>query len=75
MNNNQIKKEIKNKIIKIIVWFQNTDYYVNKIIRGEWTETNETWIAYKQEAKVKALELEKLEEELTLLRQQKKHNQ
>jgi hypothetical protein len=68
MNEKQIKKEIKDKIIRIIVWFKNTDYYVNKIIRGEWTETNEKWVAYKKEAKLKSLELENLREELKRLK-------
>ena len=64
-------KEVKKRIYEIKEWFSKTDYYVNKIIRGEWTQTNEIWVAYKQEAKVKALELEKLQQELVFLRKAK----
>ena len=30
-------------------WFSETDYIPNKVVVGEWTETDERWIAYKEE--------------------------
>jgi hypothetical protein len=61
-------REVMDKIIEIKAWFSKTDYYVNKIIRGEWNEQNPKWVAYKQEAKIKSVELEKLQVELKELK-------
>jgi len=55
------KKEIE-------LWFKATDYYANKLIRGEWNETTPKWVAYKQEAAIKAARLNELE---TLIAQEK----
>ena len=30
-------------------WFSETDYIPNKVVVGEWPETDERWIAYKEE--------------------------
>ena len=30
-------------------WFSQTDYIPNKVVVGEWPETDERWIAYKEE--------------------------
>lgn len=30
-------------------WFASTDYIPNKVVVGEWQETDERWIAYKEE--------------------------
>lgn len=30
-------------------WFTSTDYIPNKVVVGEWQETDERWIAYKEE--------------------------
>jgi hypothetical protein len=64
-------REVMDKIIQIKAWFSKTDYYVNKIIRGEWTKENPKWVAYVEETKVKSVELEKLQEELVFLRKTK----
>jgi hypothetical protein len=39
-------------------FFASTDYYVNKVVRGEWEETNVKFVAYKKEARTRAVELE-----------------
>jgi hypothetical protein len=51
---------LKTEAKEIRDWFKATDYLPNKIIRGEWSETEPKWIAYKQECRVKALRLEEL---------------
>ena len=58
MNYEIIRFKVEAK--EIIEWFKATDYFPNKIIRGEWLETEPKWIAYKQECRVKALRLEEL---------------
>ena len=30
-------------------WFAETDYIPNKVVVGEWSETDERWIAYKED--------------------------
>ena len=54
----RIKLELK----EIQEWFKETDYFVNKIIRGEWQENNPKWIEYKSLAKEKSKRLEELKE-------------
>jgi hypothetical protein len=58
MNYEIIRFKVEAK--EITKWFKATDYFPNKIIRGEWLETEPKWIAYKQECRVKALRLEEL---------------
>jgi hypothetical protein len=58
MNYEIIRFKVEAK--EITEWFKATDYFPNKIIRGEWLETEPKWIAYKQECRVKALRLEEL---------------
>jgi hypothetical protein len=58
MNYEIIRFKVEAK--EITEWFKATDYFSNKIIRGEWLETEPKWIAYKQECRVKALRLEEL---------------
>jgi hypothetical protein len=55
---NNLKEKIEMK--KIEEWFKNTDYYANKIIRGEWSEDEPKWVAYKKEARKNALRLEEI---------------
>jgi len=66
---NYIKEIAQLEIEKqsILSWFQVTDYYPNKVFRGEWEETDERIVKYKKEAKEKSLRLEKIQEEIKLL--------
>jgi hypothetical protein len=52
----------KNEIKEIELWFQKTDYFANKVIRGEWSQNEPKWVAYKQEALIKSKRLEELRE-------------
>lgn len=42
-------------------WYQEHDYYPNKIITGEWLETDERWVAYKAERLVKRQRKDEIE--------------
>jgi hypothetical protein len=53
---------LKTEAKQIEDWFKETDYFVNKIIRGEWEETNPKWVEYKSLAKEKSKRLEELKE-------------
>lgn len=63
--------QLRSKIAQAEKWFASTDYFVNKVVRGEWTESEPKFVAYKKEAKVQAAiiedgkaEIEKLKAEL-----------
>jgi hypothetical protein len=70
----QLKKErvtlqievfkIRSKVREAEKFFASTDYYVNKVVRGEWAETDDKFVAYKKEARLKAVELEEAREAL-----------
>jgi chromosome segregation ATPase len=53
-------------------FFASTDYYVNKVVRGEWEETNATFVAYKKEARTRAVELEEAREALEKVQAKRK---
>jgi hypothetical protein len=54
----QLKIEAK----QIENWFKETDYFANKVVRGEWSQNEPKWVAYKQEALIKSKRLEELRE-------------
>ena len=60
--------QLKRKIAQARNWFASTDYFVNKVIRGEWTESEPRFVAYKEEAKVQAAIIENCKEEIERLR-------
>lgn len=41
------------ELIRIKRWFTENDYKVNKVIVGEWTSTDERYVAYINERAVK----------------------
>lgn len=47
------KQAIYNQLALIKKWFADTDYYVNKIITGEWSTDDIRWQNYLKERKVK----------------------
>jgi chromosome segregation ATPase len=53
-------------------FFASTDYYVNKVVRGEWEETNVKFVAYKKEARTRAVELEEAREALEKIQTKRK---
>lgn len=68
--------QLRSKIAQAEKWFASTDYFVNKVIRGEWAESEPKFVAYKKEAKVQAAiiesskaEIEKLKAEFKAKRQ------
>jgi hypothetical protein len=63
---------LQRTVREIETWFSKTDYYVNKVVRGEWEETEPKFVAYKKEAKAKAAELELAREKLLALREKQK---
>jgi hypothetical protein len=70
MINHQIIR-LKVELKEIEKWFEETDYFVNKIIRGEWEETNPKWVEYKSLAKEKSKRLEELKD--IILKERKEH--
>jgi len=58
------------EINRIQAWFASTDYYNNKVTRGEWLETEPKFIAYKKEAKEKAEKLEEIKEKIIKLKKE-----
>jgi hypothetical protein len=60
MNIEKLKLQVEIKEIER--WFQQTDYFANKVIRGEWSQNEPKWVAYKQEALIKSKRLEELRE-------------
>lgn len=42
-------RDVAVELGEIRKWFSQTDYIPNKIVVGEWPETDERWIAYKEE--------------------------
>jgi hypothetical protein len=53
-------------------FFASTDYYVNKVVRGEWEETNVKFVAYKKEARTQAVKLEEAREALEKIQTKRK---
>ena len=47
------KKKYEKELAKIQAWFSQNDWKPNKIITGEWLETDERWLEYKQERAIK----------------------
>lgn len=45
-------------------WFTATDYIPNKVVVGEWPETDERWIAYKEERTRKRARQDEIMKEL-----------
>ena len=66
--------QLRRKIVQARNWFASTDYFVNKVIRGEWTESEPRFVAYKEEAKVQAAIIEDCKEEIERLRAEFKAN-
>lgn len=50
--------------IAILRWFKEHDYYINKVVLGEWLATDERYIAYISERAVKRARLDAIELEL-----------
>ena len=46
-------------------WFAETDYIPNKVVVGEWEETDERWISYKQERAKKRARQDEIMKQLT----------
>lgn len=46
-------EEYRKELFDIQAWFKENDWKPNKIITGEWLETDPRWIEYKQERAVK----------------------
>jgi hypothetical protein len=60
----EIKVELENELLQIKKWFLDNDYKVNKVIIGEWQDTDPRWIEYKKERSIKRArqdEINKLE--------------
>ena len=47
------KKSLEIEKIEIFQWFVDNDWIPNKIITGEWEATDERWLQYLEERKVK----------------------
>lgn len=57
-NKDRINANIK--LVTIKQWFQENDWKVNKIVTGEWQETDERWTSYLEERTIKRAEQDKL---------------
>jgi hypothetical protein len=60
----ETKVELQNELLQIKKWFLDNDYKVNKVIIGEWQDTDPRWIKYKKERSIKRArqdEINKLE--------------
>ena len=60
--------QLRSKIAQAEKWFASTDYFVNKVVRGEWTESEPKFVAYKKEAKVQAAIVEDSKAEIESLK-------
>lgn len=60
--------QLRSKITQAEKWFASTDYFVNKVIRGEWTESEPKFVAYKKEAKIQAAIIEDSKAEIESLK-------
>jgi hypothetical protein len=47
------KLEYENELQQIKKWFLENDYKVNKVVIGEWEETDSRWLEYKKERQLK----------------------
>jgi hypothetical protein len=47
------KLNYENELIQIKKWFLENDYKVNKVITGEWEDTDPRWLDYKKERATK----------------------
>ena len=56
------KQEAIEEIAKIKSWMRGTDYIPLKIVRGNWKQDDERYIAYCEEYKTKQARKDKLEE-------------
>jgi hypothetical protein len=59
-----IKEILVAELESIQNWFRQTDWIPNKILTGEWQDTNPRWIEYKKERSIKRArqdEINKLE--------------
>lgn len=58
-------RDIGVELGEIQKWFTATDYIPNKIVVGEWEETDERWISYKQERAKKRARQDEIMKQLT----------
>jgi hypothetical protein len=49
----ELKVDLENELLQIKKWFLANDYKVNKVITGEWEDTDPRWLDYKKERAVK----------------------
>jgi hypothetical protein len=56
----EIKVELQNELLQIKKWFLDNDYKVNKVIIGEWQDTDPRWIEYKKERDIKRARQDKI---------------
>ena len=58
-------RDVAVELGEIRKWFSQTDYIPNKIVVGEWEETDERWISYKEERIKKRARQDEIMKQLT----------
>ena len=58
-------RDVAVELGEIQKWFSETDYIPNKIVVGEWEETDERWISYKTERTKKRARQDEIVKQLT----------
>ncbi len=56
------RKKLLEELYQIENWYKKYDYYINKIICKDWLETDERWIWYKEERKIKHTRAEEIKQ-------------
>jgi hypothetical protein len=57
----QTKAQLQDELVRIKEWFTANDYKANKVLTGEWSQTDERWLNYLSERDKKRTRQDEIE--------------